>query len=214
MRSAVTFAFVAIIGLAGPAAAQSGSSGKPELEHFIRASVAADIRHWDWPGTPHAVGGSAAIGGFLTSGISLDVEVHVPQFAQYRSVYVGPGGPSGSGAPVMEERRVQDNRVVTVAALAGFHPASRGRVRLGYLAGLAVNHSEKRFRVENRLVSAPADVTVHTVSTSGSSPAAAVGIDARLLVARRFALVPHVRAYLGYSTGLILRPAIGGQVSF
>ena len=208
------FAVLTVISVAAPATAQSRPDTAPELVRFIQSSVFADFRHWDWPGTPYALGGSVALGRFLNPRASFEIECDLPQFAEYRSVYVGPGGPAGSGAPLMGEHRVQSNRVVTVAALFGLHPMDRGPLTLNVLAGLAINHSEKRFRVENWLVSAPDDVAVRTVSTSGTQLAVAAGIDARVMVGRRLALVPQVRAFQGYSTGLILRPAVGVRVWF
>jgi hypothetical protein len=51
------------------------------------------------------------------------------------------------------------------------------------------------------------------VSDSANQPAAAVGIDARRMLGRRFAVVPQIRMYLGHGIA-IARPSIGARLSF
>jgi hypothetical protein len=212
MNRTMAFAVTVIIGVAGPAAAQSSSNDKPDFPHFVQGSFFADLHRWDWPVAPHPVGGSAAVGGFLSARTSFDLEIEVPQFGEYSSTFVGPGGPQGA-APLVGALQVQRIRTVTITTLVGFHAASWGDLELDYLVGFAVLHYQGRYRNETWLVSEPENVRVHTVTDTANQPAAAVGIDARRMLGRRFAVVPQIRVYLSHGSA-IARPSIGARLYF
>ena len=198
-----------------PAAAQTMS--QPEPDHFIQGSWFADLRTWDWPGTPRAGGGSVAIGWNRGRGRTFELQVDVPQFAEWFSERIGPGGPAGTDAPLMGSRRRQQSRIMAVAVLWGFSsPSNARRVGARKLVGFGLMVSEKRFRDESWLVDTPAQVTVLTEATHGAAPVGVIGIDGRIRLSRRVQLVPGTRlfvSYVGYVM-LILRPAVGVLVNF
>ena len=204
--------WVGLLTVPDTAAAQPPST--PVLGHFIQASWFADLRKWDWPGTPRARGASIAIGHRRESGKTFAFEVEIPQFAHWFSEHIGRGGPPGTDAPLLGSRRWQQSRIATMALLweLSEKPDDR-RVSASWLAGFGVHIQQKRFRDETWRVDTPADVRVIKVNTGGVVPAAVLGIDGLIKLNRRVEMVPNARLFVTYGS-FILRPGLGARVNF
>ncbi|HEV8316118.1 MAG TPA: hypothetical protein VGQ10_01835 [Vicinamibacterales bacterium] len=162
----------------------------------------------------NVAGGGFAIGTFLGPRVSVRLEAAFP--ASLTSSYATRSGiiyssPFGRIPEVIPSRVEDQFRQRSAAVLLGYHTGRRHRVRLGFLAGVAIRWEQQRSRTEQTVPAfvpvVPLIIQRSDVTATTYRPAPAVGIDADIAMVRHVSLVPQMRVQA--IAGLLsLRPGI------
>lgn len=162
-------------------------------------------------------GGTVGVGTFLTSNVSVRFEAsfesgisgdvpYLPYIAAYGALYQVP---SGELVPLLVPNFRHEQHKRTFAALAAYH-RGEGRVRMAYLAGLAILRTEDRTTVDRSFLPlVPGGIVARDESRYVSyTNAPILGVDVQIEVAKHLALLPQVRA-LALDGLVSIRPGIG-----
>lgn len=183
---------------------------------FVTGGVFASIEragHEDTSGLPGlspldpsgtAVGGSAAIGTFVSPHWSVRLEFAFPASIERSSSTTFTIGATGV---TRAERQTLDVRTPSVDVLAGYHTAVRHHVSFAYLGGIGFVESREHY---TGIQFIPADAPVPqpsgtTYVSYGVVPV--VGVDATWQLTSHAALVPYIRAQTS-PFGISIRPGV------
>ena len=211
----IVFALVAfaLCAAARPAAGQTRSgSGRV----YVSGSFLGDIKRF--AGDPEepvfdgeSLGAGITVGTALAPRWDLQLGVDVPQFtttSRERLVTLQKN--------VFSLQSVTETQTLSMTALVRLHGTSRHRIQVGYLAGI----SFVRLR-RNAHTDAPAGTPAGLIPRPDASvsycAAPTLGIDARIPVGARLALVPGLQATVASfsdTSGVIVRPRIGLRWTF
>jgi hypothetical protein len=129
----------------------------------------------------------------------------------------------------------QSVRFLTVSSLVGYHPAPRGRLRPGFLAGFSFVRGTYRSEYPNYYVLAtgvltrvnlstvfptifpPPVFTTETITSTENTSAVALGFETAIDLQKHLAVVPEVRALAFSQRGagvFLIRPGVGVRWSF
>jgi len=183
---------------------------------YVSGSLFGDIKRFsgdidDPVLNGEGVGGGLTIGTALHPRLDLQVGVDVPRFtstSRDRNVTFQRN--------VITMRSVTGNQTLSVSALVRVHGVGRGRVQLGYLAGLSIVRLRRDFHTE-----APADTPASLIPRPAGSVAYAagptLGIDASIAMTPHLAFVPGVRATvfsMSDASGVYMRPRVALRWTF
>jgi hypothetical protein len=201
-----------LAGLPHDAHAQSAATERT----YVSASLLADIKRFSGDPTEPILdgeswGGGLAVGTALGPRWDLQVGIDLPRFSatsRDRSVTLQ--------RTTFILQSVTENRGVSVATLLRFRAAARGRVQLGYLAGLSLVRLRRDFHTEAPDTT-PAGLIPKPASTVDYSAAPTIGIDARIAIGDHFSFVPGVHATVfsvSDVNGLFVRPHVALRWTF
>jgi hypothetical protein len=214
--------FLAALGLllfdrnaaAQPAAYITGSAFA-DMKRFSSSSginyYGNDGQQFSLDGT--GAGGGLRIGTFLNPRWSLELAVDIG--AMTKSSLPDPYRLLAIPVPVGIRQLKVSTKFVTVSTTIGFHPAARGAVRLGYLAGLSfiretyksdypsfgvpvplfsTGGSALGGAIGSPVVFPPPTFVVRTVTQKNNATGAILGFEAAIDLASHIAVVPEIRA--------------------
>jgi hypothetical protein len=199
---------------ANPARAQTGPGGSV----YAGGSVFADVKRFSGdpsnkPLDGQAVGGAAQLGTSLGDRWDIEIGIEVPAFTS--SIQPHPVVANKATTITLQDRT--ENRVISVPAIVRFRSAPHGRVQLGYLAGLSIVRLQRNF---DTLAPAgtPGGLVPKPHEIVGYAAAPVLGVDARIAINGRLAVVPAVRAsvlnVVTQVSGVLVRPHIGLRWTF
>jgi hypothetical protein len=218
--------------VAGTATADIRRFDSIELDPRVLASF-GDITSRDGI----AAGGGLRIGTFLHRFWSLELAVDAggrSTNALRNPIEALPSRSSTLRLPELSN----STRFLTVSTVVGFHPEKTGRVRLGYLGGLALVRGTyettfARFSYIplelplmsglSRIPGLPSftqivpEITGQTLRHTDNSVGGLLGIEAAVDISRRIALVPGMRTIVFSNDGqsvFLIRPEVGVRWSF
>ena len=232
MRQTILTALqVCALGLAvsGPATAQSlfvDGTAFASLER--RDNVAtSDALGTSLKGGGTVAGGAVTVGTWLTSQVTLRLEVALPATLR-REQTLTQTFPGLGAVPTLtysSSSQVSDQGR-TFSTLVGYHTARRRGIQLGYLGGAAFVVQPQRLRTErhtpyvvavNPTVGSPGgiqvrdDVRIDETQVTSRGVALAVGLDADVTLSTHISAVPQIRV-VGLSNGLAIRPGAAVRV--
>lgn len=150
--------------------------------------------------------GSIAAGSFMSSRFSVRFETTLPA-----RIHKSSSQSSGGGVIRYTTTRVFDYDQWTAAVLVGVHTRGEQRVQVGYLGGLAFVRERTRQTLSTSVTGLPPNIvyppSVTTVTLFEYRPAAAVGVDVAIGIARHVGIVPQLRM-LAFTGAFSIRPAI------
>lgn len=181
-------------------------------------------------------GGSVRVGTSLIAQLSLELSIDVG--ARTSSTLPDPYRLLGIAQAVPIPQLRASTRFVAVSTVFGFHPATHGPVRLGYLGGLSFVRGTYKNDYSNYGGPVPL-FTVGSPTTAGSVPVplplptvivstltqrdnklgVVLGFEAAIDLAKHLAVVPEIRALTFSAPGagprvFLIRPGIGVRWSF
>jgi len=203
---------VLLIGHARPADAQPQSTGGA----YVSVSALADIKRFSGDTDTNvldgqAFGGAVAIGASVTPRWDIEAGIDVPRFSddvRSRSVTLR--------REIITLESSVKNRAIAFTTLIRYRTAPRGRVQIGYLGGLSFVRLQRRFDTQAPL-GTPASLIPKPQQLVDYGAAPTVGVDARIAVAGRLAIVAAVHASaftLRDVSGVLLQPRIGVRWTF
>ena len=178
-------------------------------------------------------GGGVRIGTFLHPRWTVELAVDAGGKTEGSSLYPMPLANIPAGLRIPDFK--QSVQFLTVSSVVGYHPAVRGRLRPGYLAGFSFVRGAYRSQypsyyaiatgVLTRLdlssvfpiVLPPPVFTTQTVSSTENTGAVVLGFETAIDFGKHFAVVPEVRAlaFSQHGSGVFLiRPGAGVRWSF
>lgn len=194
----------------------AGAQTQPSEGVYVSGSALGDVKRFSGDPTTNALDGQS-FGGAVTLGTSiatrwdLEIGVDVPAFTST----LQPRPVTLRRSTIALQSRTR-NRTVSVATLVRFRSAPRGRVQLGYLAGLSFVRLHRKFDTL-----APAGIPAslipkpHKSVDYGAAPTA--GVDAQIAIVAHLSVVPGIHASvfnLEGVSGVLLRPRIGVRWTF
>lgn len=205
-------ALTAVLAGGRPAHAQGTAEGRA----YVSGGVIGDIKRFSGDVAEPRFDGEA-LGGSLTIGTSvhprwdLQLGIDVPRFTA-----TSRDRPVTFQRTIITLQSVTENQTLSVAALARFHGATRGRFQLGYLAGLSV----VRFRRNSRTDAPPGtpDALIPMSDESvGYAAGPTLGVDVRVEMSPHLSVVPALHATvfrLTDTSGVALRPRVAVRWTF
>ncbi len=201
-----------VMGCAESAVAQTALSDRV----YIGGSLLVDLKRFSGDPTDNVLDGES-VGVSLTLGTAggprWDVEVGLDlprstQAVRERSVILG--------RSTAEIQSITDNRAVSATALVRFRPTRRGRVQLGFLAGITILRVRQHFEALAP-DSIPASFIPRPVESVDYGAGPTIGGDGRVDLGTHLALVSaiHVTTFgAGEVSGLLMRPRVGVRWTF
>ena len=202
---AVAFALLA----SAPAAGQSPV--------FVSGAVFGDVKRFSGDTATNVldgttVGGGGRIGVFLGSSWTIETGADAGGFT---TVTHDVPQLVGKAAPLPPRRQSRTrNRLIAATTLVGFHPAAKGRVRLGYLGGLTLLHVTRK---ADSLVAGV--VQPNERDAVDYVPAATLAIEAHVALSGHVGVVPDLRVFAftlngAGQSGVAIRPGAAIRWTF
>jgi hypothetical protein len=219
MKSVVMCVLFGTLLVAPRAAAQS-----PEGTVFVSGMVIAGLERYahanpllpivsltgDRDPSGNVLGAAFSLGTWLAPRVTLQVET---AFLGSTTTNYTLGSVIPAGLSIVPASSIykSEQRTTSVSVLAGYHPTAGGRVRLGYLAGVAIVRVRSQDTVTTRTVGFPPLVPPNEETALGETvlyPTGVVlGADALIRASRRLGVIPHLRV-VAFSSGVSIRPGV------
>ena len=230
----------------------SSSAASAQNRSYVGGAAIADIRRFDSvrldpriladlgdissrDGT--AAGGGLRVGTFLHRLWSLELAVDAS--SRSTNAFRNPYELLGSRSSMLRLPELSSSTsFLTVSTVVGFHPARTGRVRMGYLGGLALVRGtyESTFPefsyipielsfisdlsvltgISSRALPVP-DITGRTLGRTDNSTGGVLGVEAAIDLTDHLAIVPGLRTIVFSNQGqsvFLIRPEVGARWNF
>lgn len=211
LRPATGLWLAVCLGVCGAAHAQSAGG-----RTYVGAGIIGDVKRFSGDVSERGLdgetaGGAVVIGTALHPRWDLQLGVDVPRFTD-----------ASRDRNVTFQRRiitlqsVTENQALSVATLARFHGVHRGRLQLGYLAGLSIVRLRRNFHTDAPPDTPPALVP-KPLRTVAYAAGPTLGIDARIDLASHLSVVPalHATAFsVPDTSAVLLRPRVSLRWTF
>jgi hypothetical protein len=222
------------------------ATGSAHAQVFASGAAFGDIKRFS--GDPSnstldgtTFGGGARVGMFVAPRWSVEVGIDAGALTtKTRSLSIGVLGPPipiGIAPPNFSFQSRTSNRFIATSVMLGYRPATTGRVHPEFLGGLTFAHFTRTFDTSgptplaSRLVWSAAPtlpsellysaqpLVIRPHAQVDNVPAAALGFNLALDLARHLALVPEVRAHAfslnsGGPSAFVLRPGLAVRWMF
>jgi hypothetical protein len=212
------------------------SSASAQTRGFVSGDLFADLKRFSTADTTNSLNGNAIGAGFeggifLAPEWSLSVVLDLGRTTTgSRPIPIGVlASVDASSIPIRFQSQTT-NRIIATSVLVGYHVAIRQRMHLGALAGVSFLHVTRAFNalppvpLASSAASSPAfavgpALIVRPYMVVDNVPAATVGGELAIDLARHFALVPELRAHAfslsgGGPSGFAIRPGLAARWIF
>jgi hypothetical protein len=225
VQHAAFLALAVLVALFGTPHASSAQQPAPAAapRGFVAGSLFASIERFSADRfdllNGETAGGGLSIGAHLAPRWSLQLDLDLPKSIEHQPRTTATALPIGF--PTFNLTEQVQHRAVVASLLLGFHPQTRGRVRLGYVGGLGLMYLRRVAQFDQVILISAAQLTPQvqkrTEAQTDFVSGAVVGIEAEIALTDRVSLVPQMRAYafdVQTMGSLIVRPGFAMRFEF